>query len=124
MTIPFVTGIILSVLFLTGGRRLEATNGSWDSLGCEFTGTNGVAYSQSLVYGNTYRVSSCGTYAMVGYDFYWSNQWYGTYYSYEYGDYTHPATISNTLGATQIYTYHQIYVSGFWRQIETMYASG
>jgi hypothetical protein len=112
---------MLTVALGVYSRPASASSGNFNSLGCQFSGTAGVAYPQSLVYGNTYRASSCGTYAMVRYDFYWSNQWYGTYYSYQWGDYTHPATISNTLGATQVYTGHQIYVSGAWQQIESLY---
>lgn len=97
---------------------------SWDSLGCEFTGQAGVNYGTSSTWAHTWRASSCATYAMTAYDYYFSGQWYGTYYNYCYTSYTYVCSKSNWLGATQVYTYHQIYVSGAWQQIENLYASG
>lgn len=94
------------------------------SLGCEFWGEANVTYGQSLTRGATYRTNSCADYATAGYDYYYAGQWYGTYYNWCYTSWQNACVKENYLGATQVYTYHQIYTQGYWRQWEYGYASG
>lgn len=94
------------------------------SLSCEFWGEANVTYSQSLAKASTSRTNSCADYAAVGYDYYLAGQWYKTYYDWCYTSYQYACVKQNGAGATQVYTYHQIYTQGAWRQWEYGYASG
>ena len=126
-----IAGPLIAVLLMASGVLTIATRQAsaqtvytqYFSLTCEYWGEANITYSQSLARASTTRTNSCADYARVSYDYYWGGQWNGTYDNWCYDSYQYACVKENSAGATQVYTYHQIYTQGAWRDVRNGYAS-
>lgn len=118
-TLSAITAGILFVAVSTGVAQAYGTAGNnWTSLGCLFSGG-----AQAQTYwgqAKTYRFDSCGTYAVAYLDYKTGGVWYGPYYAYQWNDYTYAADMTAWVNASSVYTQHQIYAQGAWRQWESL----